>query len=130
MNAPDWFRDSYSPVQLISWVFLACSLLLAVHGFRLLRMVGDPEGDFENTTRLVTVGAYRYIRHPLYCSILLGGTGAFFKQPTWLGLGLFSVVVAFVYATARVEEGENIKRFGEAYQEYMERTKMFLPYLV
>jgi protein-S-isoprenylcysteine O-methyltransferase Ste14 len=93
-------------------------------------MVGDPEGDFENTTRLVTVGAYRYIRHPLYCSILLGGTGAFFKQPTWLGLGLFSVVVAFVYATARVEEGENIKRFGEAYQEYMERTKMFLPYLV
>lgn len=130
VNAPSWFRDPYSPTQLVSWLFLACSLLLAAHGFWLLRIVGAPEGDFESTTCLVTVGAYRYIRHPLYCSILLGGVGAFFKSPTWLGLGLLGTLAAFVYATAKIEEGENIKRFGGTYQEYMERTKMFFPYLV
>ncbi len=130
MNAPDWFRDPYSPAQLVSWVFLAGSLLLAVHGFRLLRIVGEPEADLENTTRLVTVGAYRYIRHPLYCTLLIGGVGALLKRPTWLGFWLFILLVGFVYATARIEERENVRRFGEIYQEYMEHTKMFLPYLV
>lgn len=77
MNAPYWFRNPYAPIQVISWAFLACSILLVFHASRLLRIVGVPYGDFENTTRLVTVGAYRYIRHPIYCTLLLGGMGIF-----------------------------------------------------
>ena len=130
VNAPDWFTKPYSPSHLASWFFLACSLLLAIHGFWLLRVIGAPDRDFEDTTRLVTVGAYRYIRHPLYCSLLVGGIGAFLKRPTWFGLCLFGVSAVFIYVTARVEESENVKRFGEAYREYMRHTRMFLPYIV
>jgi protein-S-isoprenylcysteine O-methyltransferase Ste14 len=130
MNAPDWFRDPYSLTQLASWFFLVCSLLLAIHGFRLLRTVGTPDNDIENTTNLVSVGAYRYIRHPLYCTLLLGGLGAILKRPTWLGFLILSILAGFVYATAKVEELENIERFGETYREYMKRTKMFIPYLL
>jgi protein-S-isoprenylcysteine O-methyltransferase Ste14 len=36
----------------------------------------------------------------------------------------------FLVATARVEEAENLRFFGEEYQEYMKRTKMFVPYLL
>lgn len=130
MNAPMWFRDFYSPLQIVSWGFLACSLILAIHGFMLLRKVGAPREDLENTTQLVTVGAYKYIRHPLYCTLLLGGVGAFLKRPTWFGFSVFIVLAIFVYATARVEEMENSKKFGAAYKEYTENTKMFLPYLI
>jgi protein-S-isoprenylcysteine O-methyltransferase Ste14 len=129
LNTGSWFRDPFSPLHLVSWLFLAGSLVLALHGFRLLRLAGAPQGDIEDTTQLVTSGAYRYMRHPLYCSLLILGVGAFLKDPNLLGFLLFALLFVFVYATAKVEERVNIARFGSAYQEYMEETKMFIPYL-
>jgi protein-S-isoprenylcysteine O-methyltransferase Ste14 len=40
------------------------------------------------------------------------------------------ILMIFVYATARVEEINNLKKFGSAYRSYMERTRMFIPFLV
>jgi len=130
LNGGSWFRNPLSLRQLVSWIFLASSLVLALHGFRLLRIAGSPKDDIEETTRLVTIGAYRYIRHPLYCSLLLGGVGAFLKDPSFLGLILFLILVGFVFVTGKIEEDENIDRFGEEYRAYMETTKMFIPFLI
>jgi len=129
LNTDTWFRDPFSSIQLFSWIFLVSSLVLAIHGFRLLYTAGSPERDIEDTTQLVTTGAYRYIRHPLYCSLLLGGVGAFLKNPSLPGLLLFIILFAFVYATGRVEERDNLKKFGSAYRRYMEKTKMYIPFL-
>lgn len=130
LNAGTWFRNPLSLLQLISWVFLASSIILAVHGFRLLRIVGSPKDDIEETTQLVTIGAYRYIRHPLYCTLLLVGIGAFLKDPSFLALIVFLILAGFVFVTGRIEEDENIERFGEEYRAYMEKTKMFIPFLI
>lgn len=130
LNAGVWFRDPLSPRQLVSWLFLAASLALAVAGFRYLRVAGSPEGDIEETTQLVTTGPYRWIRHPLYCSLLLMGVGAFLKALSFIGGLLFVFLAIFVYATAKVEERENLDRFGPGYQEYMAQTKMFIPYVI
>ncbi len=130
LNSKSWFRDPLSLRQLISWILLASSLMLAIHGFRLLHIAGSPEGDIENTTKLVTIGAYRYIRHPLYCSLLLGGVGAFLKAPSVLGFVLFALVFLFVYVTAKVEEKDDIEKFGDDYLAYMKKTKMFFPFLI
>lgn len=130
LNAQSWFRDPLSPRQLIAWIFLASSMVLALHGFRLLRISGSPEKDIEDTTQLVTTGAYRYIRHPLYCSLLLGGVGAFLKDPSYLGFPLLALVFVFVFITAKVEEENNIERFGDKYLIYMKTTRMFLPFLI
>jgi protein-S-isoprenylcysteine O-methyltransferase Ste14 len=35
-----------------------------------------------------------------------------------------------VYLTAKIEEKEMIARFGRDYIEYIQETKMFLPYLI
>jgi len=129
LNAQSWFREPLSIRQLISWTFLAGSLVLALHGFRLLNIAGSPKQDIEDTTRLVTIGAYRYMRHPLYCSLLIGGVGAFLKAPSTLGFLLFACVFIFVFVTAKVEEKDNIKRFGDEYLAYMKKTRMFLPFL-
>jgi protein-S-isoprenylcysteine O-methyltransferase Ste14 len=101
-----------------------------LHGFRLLHVAGSPDDDIENTTQLVKIGAYRYIRHPIYCSFLLGGVGAFLKDPSVLGFLLFTFVFIFAFVTAKVEEEDNIKRFGDEYIAYMKTTKMFLPFLI
>ncbi len=138
LNLGDWFRDLFSWHQLISWSLLSLSLFLAVHSFRLLKRVGRPDSardetpmiGIEKTTTLVTVGAYRTIRHPLYSSLLLLAWGVFFKSPSWLDGLLAMVATLFLVATARAEERENLRYFGPPYGEYMKRTKMFIPYLL
>jgi len=129
LNVEHWFRDPFSAFQIVSWLLLFGSLFLAVHGFYLLRLIGRPEGNFENTTTLVRLGAYRYIRHPLYSSLLWLGWGVFFKDPSLLGSVLVLVTSAFLIATAKAEEVENLHRFGADYAAYMKTTKMFIPFL-
>lgn len=137
LNTKTWFQNPFAWYQLISWVFLFASIPLVILGARLLRQVGRQESDrndaslyaFEKTSRLVTVGLYRYIRHPLYSSLLFLGWGIFFKSPSWLDAGFVILCTFFLAATAHVEEVENVKYFGEEYMEYMKRTKMFIPFL-
>ena len=129
LNAAWWFENFASPMQLISWGLLIGSLILALHGFWMLKKRGAPEGDIENTTHLVQEGAYQWIRHPLYTSLLLLGAGILLKQLSWIGAGLFTVLLLSLVRTAEVEEQDNLKRFGHPYQEYMESTRKFIPFL-
>ena len=138
MNLDVWFYQPFSLHQIISWLCLIASIFLVIHGVQLLRMVGRPDNQrssdpaligFEKTTQLVMVGAYRYIRHPLYSSLLFLGWGAFFKAPSWVGVLLAGLATFFLTMTAKIEEGENIAFFGQTYQDYMKETKMFVPFL-
>lgn len=130
LNWRFWFFDPFSWNQIISWTMLVGSIPLAVEGFRLLRIVGKPQGQFENTTKLVTVGVYRYIRHPLYASLIFVGLGVFFKQISWLGGVLALVNLGAIIATAKTEEKEMVRSFGSEYEDYVRQTKMFLPYII
>jgi protein-S-isoprenylcysteine O-methyltransferase Ste14 len=138
LDIPIWFDDPSSPRQLVSYFLGVASIALAVEGFRLLRVVGKPSPtaskgtnlSFENTTALVTAGVYRFIRHPLYASLLALGWCAYLKKP----LGIANLLLAlgatvFLIATATVEEKENLRRFGAAYATYMKSTRRFVPFL-
>jgi protein-S-isoprenylcysteine O-methyltransferase Ste14 len=137
LNVDVWFRDPFSWYQLISWALLVIAAFLVIHGAYLLRQMGRPDAQrdetpmisFEKTTRLVTAGAYHYIRHPLYSSLLFLAWGIFFKSPAWLAGLLALAVTLFLIATARMEEAEDLCYFGEAYRGYMKRTRMFIPFL-
>ena len=138
LNAPMWFPDPLSLRQLASYVLGAVSIALAIEGFRLLRLVGRPAPAaarpanlaFENTTTLVTVGAYRFIRHPLYASLVALAWCAYLKNPLAAGsLALASGASGFLIATAIAEERENLESFGAPYAAYMKRTRRFVPFL-
>ena len=129
LNYRRWFHGPFSPRQIVSWVLLLASIGLAAHGFYLLKTMGASQGALENTTALVTRGAYHYIRHPLYSSLLLFGWGAFLKDPSVPGLLLALALSGALFATARVEEGEMVRRFGASYTAYMRDTKRFVPFV-
>jgi len=138
LNLDVWFVSPLAWHQLISWVLLILSLFLVIEGVRLLRLIGklDAAGrageglmGLERTTRLVTVGVYKYIRHPLYSSLLWLGWGVFFKSPSWIGSILVLGATLFLMLTAKTEEVENSRYFGVAYRAYLRRTKMFIPYV-
>ncbi len=130
LNLEHWFQEPLVLRQIVSWVLLVLSGFLAVHGFRLLRVVGRPEGPIEQTTVLVEVGAYKYIRHPLYGSLLYLAWGAFLKRPSLESGALVLAATGFLVATAKVEERENREKFGAEYAAYVKRTRMFVPFVL
>lgn len=129
LNVDSWFRNPFSLLQVVSWISLTASLALVVQGFYLLKYVGRPEGNIEMTANLVKTGAYRYIRHPLYTSLLCLAWGIGLKDLSPASTVLMLLATAALFATARFEEVENLRRFGEEYAAYMKVTKMFFPYL-
>jgi protein-S-isoprenylcysteine O-methyltransferase Ste14 len=84
----------------------------------------------EKTTRLVTSGAYKYIRHPMYSSFILAAWGICFKNINWLNIAVSAFTTLLAFVTAIKEENENMKYFGDAYVDYMKSTKRFFPFLL
>ncbi len=126
---PAWFDKPFSLVQIASWILLIVSLSLAIVGFRALIVRGKPVSDFEATTVLVRSGVYRFIRHPLYASLIYLTWGTALKDLTLVTVIASLVATVLFDATARTEERENASKFGEAYIAYSSATKRFVPFL-
>ena len=138
LNITVWFDDPFTTFHLISWIFLFSSIVMVLQGLYLLIVrggKGNRENEvenfsFENTAHLVEVGIYRFVRHPMYASLLFLTWGIVFKQPTILTVTLGAATSAALLATARIEEVENIAYFGSQYRDYMMRSKMFIPFIL
>jgi protein-S-isoprenylcysteine O-methyltransferase Ste14 len=128
LNVDVWFQAPFSWYQLISWLLLIVCVIPLVFGVRSLLTQGKPVAHreaepqllaFEKTSTLVTSGIYRYIRHPLYSSLLFLTWGIFFKALTWPGALLALAATLLLIATARADEVECIRFFGPSYQAYI-----------
>jgi len=137
MNIGLWFTNPFSALQILSWICLTLSLLLLGQGAYLILVAGKPDDrrhdttlmTFEKTTVVVTSGIYRYIRHPLYSSLLFLAWGTFLKDVTILSSAVVVIATFFLVATAKADEAECIQFFGSAYENYMTHTRMFVPLL-
>jgi protein-S-isoprenylcysteine O-methyltransferase Ste14 len=138
INLPVWDVNPGAPHQLLSWALLIASAALPIHAYLLLKTLGRPGAErsdealmgFEKTTALVTSGAFRFIRHPMYTALLLLAWGVFVKQFTWLGLAIVLATSVLLYMTARRDEDECLAHFGDVYRDYMRGTKRFIPFVV
>jgi protein-S-isoprenylcysteine O-methyltransferase Ste14 len=133
MSAPGWFRNVLSIPHVISWALLAVSLVLALSGLHALSSAGSHQRDRSRVANaaevstLVTAGPFKYIRHPLHMSLVLLGWGAAFKVLSFFGILLALIATGLLYFCSYLEELENLERFGEEYDRYMENTRMFVP---
>lgn len=136
-NYSFWFHDPFSINQIISWALLIIAGYVVIAGVILLKRKGKSNGrrseknlyKFEETTELVTSGIYKYIRHPLYASLLFLTWGIFFKQPGWLLLAVSICSTGFLIITAILDEKECLSYFGEPYRIYMKKSKRFIPFV-
>jgi len=137
LNAPYWFRDPFVPRQLASWFLLFGSIWPALVGLRLLRSRGRPSKEvadptkfaFEKTTAIVSTGMYRYIRHPMYASLLYLAWGAALKDLSAASVALALAASLSLVSTALAEERENLAHFGPSYAQYMKTTRRFVPFV-
>jgi protein-S-isoprenylcysteine O-methyltransferase Ste14 len=130
IQADAWFNDPLLPRQVISWILLIFSIIYVFEAFRMYFRHTKPDLDFENSTRLVTTGLYKYVRHPMYASLLFLGWGMFMKDISQVPIIIITIISIAVFLTCKVEEREMISRFGEEYRDYMKSTKMWIPGVV
>ncbi len=136
LHIPYWITVPFSIQQIISWVLLLVSIYLIIQSISILKSTGGSKErennstnfKFEKTSNLVKNGIYKYIRHPIYSSLLFLSLGALCKNISVLTILLTAFVILFLILTAKVEEKENIIFFGNVYLDYMKETKMFVPY--
>ncbi len=137
-NYTKWFSEPFSARQIISWLMLCVSLWFVIESVVRLRRARKPGVvrvdeklfRFEKTTELVTSGIYRYIRHPMYSSLLFLSWGIWLKQPLWYTFPVALLASWLLWLTARRDEIECISYFGEKYSEYMEGTKRLIPFIL
>jgi protein-S-isoprenylcysteine O-methyltransferase Ste14 len=86
--------------------------------------------EIRENHQLVTSGVYRLMRHPMYTAIFLTALAQALLLSNWLA-GPSCLLAFLVMLAVRLgrEETMMLNKFGEAYGEYMKRTKRLIPHL-
>ncbi|MHA2231475.1 MAG: methyltransferase family protein [Candidatus Hodarchaeales archaeon] len=77
---------------------------------------------------LVTVGIYRYIRHPIYAGDFLLLLGLELALNSWLVLAVLLLIP--IITRQAIDEEVILSRVLPGYNDYCRRTKRFIPFLV
>jgi protein-S-isoprenylcysteine O-methyltransferase Ste14 len=80
---------------------------------------------------IVEAGPYKLIRHPAYTGLLITLIGFGLCYTNWLSLlALMGCLLLGFSYRIHVEERALQERFGQRYQEYMQRTKRLIPFVM
>jgi len=114
------------------WILIGCLPLLLGIALNLIadnefRMFNTTVKPFQESTVLITTGAFRFTRHPMYLgmililfgiAILMGSLTPFFVVPVFAGL----MDQIFV----KVEERMLVEKFGKTWLEYSSNVRKWL----
>jgi len=78
---------------------------------------------------LVTYGPYRWVRHPMYTTLLLLAGAILLLTANWfIGGALILAILLVMIVRTPFEEKMMIDKFGDEYRWYMARTGKFMPF--
>jgi protein-S-isoprenylcysteine O-methyltransferase Ste14 len=103
---------------------LGAAFVAAVYLARSGHMVVPRHG---RTEVLVTSGAFRFVRHPLYLASLLVYLGLAISTLSLASLVVLVPIFLFHNYIAGFEDAILTIKFGEAYREYQQRTGKWIP---
>jgi protein-S-isoprenylcysteine O-methyltransferase Ste14 len=78
--------------------------------------------------QLITSGIYRWVRHPMYLSLLIYSLGQALVVPNWLVGPSYGVAMLLIFACRLgPEERMMTEQFGQAYEAYRAISKRLIP---
>jgi protein-S-isoprenylcysteine O-methyltransferase Ste14 len=126
------YRIDLNPlIRIAGIVILAGGAMLQIWTGNLLSvlgLMGLPEVSRKAEGRLVTGGAFSYVRHPTYLAHTLIFGGAFLLSGV-IAVGVVTLLDFLVINAAIIplEEKELLVRFGEEFVQYKKRVPRYFP---
>ncbi len=127
---PFWL-DTFA-ISLPVWSRWA-GVALGIASLRLLVWVHHTLGQHWSTNlqlreehHLVTIGPYRWVRHPMYTVLFIFFIGLSLVSATWLIVVLVVASILELYRRISIEEQMMEEQFGEEYRSYKVRTGRLL----
>lgn len=135
----EWFGHSLLRQQFVPHTTLVYSIglglcvsgaALAIWSRYLLGRNWSATVQLKHKHELIISGPYSLVRHPLYTGLLVLFVGNAIMVGDWRGLPAIAIIFTSLWFKLRLEERWLVKRFGNAYSVYQQRTKMLLPALL
>ena len=115
---PAWLRFGLGGLLGIAGIGIMASAL------GVFRRAGTAVPPWEPSTALVTDGAYRYTRNPMYLAVVLLYVGlSLLFVAVWPLIVLVPALIVLHVAVILREEAYLERRFGDAYRQYRARVR-------
>lgn len=115
---PGWLRFG------LGGLFVLAGIGIMAWALGLFREAGTAVPPWEPTTALVTAGAYRYSRNPMYLAVVLLYFGlSLLFAAAWPLMVLVPALIVLHVAVIFREEAYLERRFGDAYRQYRARVR-------
>jgi protein-S-isoprenylcysteine O-methyltransferase Ste14 len=121
-----WTRFEIFWLAVIGWILYIPSAILVFSPMIELKHEGKPKSaDLTATTTFIDSGIYRFFRQPMTLGVAIWSIALIlvFQSVPSVILGLVSLFCFWM--SARKESEYNIRKFGDAYKEYMEKVPMW-----
>lgn len=125
-----WLRPLSAWRLSLSILFLLLACLLSWTGARALGRQWRIDAGLSSDHQLVTSGPYRFVRHPIYTSLLcmLLGVG-FMVTPLLLLVVALLVLIIGTEIRVSIEDHLLATHFGDRFREYQRSVPAYIPFL-
>ena len=107
--------DVIDELRIVAWIAFGIGCALVILSVVALRSKG--------TKSVIDSGIYGVVRHPMYLGGIFFYVYMILLAQHWLVAILAVIGMVCVYLTMKIEEEERcIKKFGDAYRQYMQRV--------
>tara|TARA_B100001079_G_scaffold268781_2_gene279817 strand:- start:314 stop:730 length:417 start_codon:yes stop_codon:yes gene_type:complete len=109
-------------------LFIASTIIgvIAIINMKISNLNIVPE--LKDNHKLATNGIYKYIRHPMYTSVILLCLGFLLTEITTVNIIAMLVLIIDLFLKSRLEEKLLEQRFN-SYKDYKNSTYRFLPFI-
>ena len=125
---PAWPRALALPAHAIGAMLLAFGATMGIAAILHLGRNLTPLPHPKDSCELVEHGLYAWVRHPIYCGIILAAFGWALYAQGWLSLLWAALLVVFFDIKSRREEAWLAARFP-AYADYRRRVRKLIPFI-
>lgn len=124
-----WYQPGFLQITL-GYILYAIGLLVVLVAQQQMGSAWRIGVDASEKTRLITEGAFQFVRNPIYTGLFVGGIGLLVITPSLtLLIGLLVGYVAVELFVRRVEEPYLREQFGPEYDEWFNATSRYFPKL-
>lgn len=116
-------------LRIIGYIFVLLGFFISLKALKDLgsSWTGMMQFRIKKNQKLITAGAYKYIRHPLYLAVILELVGFELVATSWLFIVLLVSTLVLFDKHIKKEEKLLEDYYQEAYRIYKQKTKKLLP---